>query len=370
MGTITSRKRQDGSTGYLARVRLKQGGVVIHAETQTFDRQQAAKAWIQKRETELAVPGALDKLKVDDPTVAHLIGQYITEAQRDYGRTKTQVLQTIQKTDFAQLKCSLVDSAAVVQWLQTLDCKPATRQNYLSHLSAVFALAQPVWRYPIHPAVMPEARVAAERMGLIGKSRQRNRRPTLDELDRLLTYFTDYEYRRARSPGKRPLPMVDLVMFALFSSRRQEEICLLQWEDFHDPLGQIWVRNMKHPGEKIGNDARVVLPDHALALLRQRHQPGAQGRIFPVNSKSISTNFTRACDLLGIPDLHFHDLRHEAISRLFEMGYTIPQAAGISGHRTWTSLKRYTHLHQDGDKYAHWPWLARLGLTPTPAQAS
>ncbi len=362
MGTITSRKRQDGSIGYLARVRIKQSGVVIHAETQTFDRQQAAQAWVKKRETELSAPGALDKLKADDPSISHLIGRYITEAQRDYGRTKTQVLQTIQKTDFAQLKCSQVDSAAVVQWLQTLNSKPSTRQNYLSHLSAVVALAQPVWRYPINSSVMQDARVAAERMGLIGTSRLRARRPTLDELDRLLEYFTDYEYRRARSPGKRPLPMVALIVFALFSSRRQEEICCLTWEDFNDQFGQIWVRDMKHPGEKIGNDVRVVLPDHALALIRKRKPTGAKGRIFPVLSKSISTSFTRACDLLGIQDLHFHDLRHEAISRLMEMGYTIPQAASISGHRTWSSLKRYSHLHQDGDKYADWPWLEKLGL--------
>jgi hypothetical protein len=41
--------------------------------------------------------------------------------------------------------------------------------------------------------------------------------------------------------------------------------------------------------------------------------------------------------------LHFHDLRHEGISRLFEMGRTIPQAASVSGHRSWASLQRYSH---------------------------
>ncbi|MEO0002919.1 MAG: hypothetical protein RLZZ22_611, partial [Pseudomonadota bacterium] len=202
MGTITPRKRKDGTTGYLARVRIKQGGAVVHAETQTFDRQQAAQAWVKKRETELAAPGALEKLKGEDPTIDKLIGRYIEEAERDYGRTKTQVLQTIRKSDFAQLQCSKVDSASVVQWLQTLNSKPSTRQNYLSHLSAVVTLAKPVWRYPIESSVTQEARVAAERMGLIGKSKHRTRRPTLDELDRLLDYFTEYEYRRARSPGK------------------------------------------------------------------------------------------------------------------------------------------------------------------------
>lgn len=359
MGTITPRKRKDGTTGYLARVRIKQGGAVVHTETQTFDRQQAAQAWMKKRETELSVPGAMEKLKGEDPTIEKLIGQYIEEAEHDYGRTKTQVLQTIQKSDFAQLKCSRVDSAAVVQWLQTLNSKPSTRQNYLAHLSAVVTLAKPVWRYPIESSVMQEARVAAERMGLIGKSKQRTRRPTLDELDRLLDYFTEYEYRRARSPGKRPLPMVDLTLFALFSSIRQEEISEITWEDYNDSLGQVMVRDMKHSGEKVGNDVRVVLPDHALSLVRRHMKPGAKGPIFPVNSKSVSASFTRACDILGIEDLHFHDLRHEAISRLFEMGLTIPQAASVSGHRTWASLKRYSHLEQSGDKYAGWKWLER-----------
>jgi len=214
-------------------------------------------------------------------------------------------------------------------------------------------------------------------MGLIGKSKQRTRRPTLDELDRLLTYFTDYHHRRANAPGKRPLPMVELVVFALFSARRQEEITSITWEDYNDTLGQIMVRDMKHPGEKTGNDVRVVLPDHALAMLRRKRRLDSCGPIYPLNSKSISASFTRACAVLGIEDLHFHDLRHEGVSRLFEMGYTIPQAASVSGHRTWTSLKRYSHMEQSGDKYAGWVWLERIGLTkphthtpPEPVQAT
>jgi integrase len=59
----------------------------------------------------------------------------------------------------------------------------------------------------------------------------------------------------------------------------------------------------------------------------------------------------------AIDDLHFHDLRHDGISRLFEMGKTIPQAASVSGHKSWQSLQRYAHLKQTGDKYAGWKWL-------------
>lgn len=66
---------------------------------------------------------------------------------------------------------------------------------------------------------------------------------------------------------------------------------------------------------------------------------GSEDFVFPgATTDAISASFTRACALLGIDDLHFHDLRHEGISRLFEMGRTIPQAASVSGHRSWISL--------------------------------
>ncbi|WP_244133623.1 tyrosine-type recombinase/integrase [Burkholderia gladioli] len=48
--------------------------------------------------------------------------------------------------------------------------------------------------------------------------------------------------------------------------------------------------------------------------------------------------------------MHFHDLRHEGASRLFEMGLNIPHVAAVTGHRSWSSLKRYTHLRHVGDR--------------------
>ena len=54
--------------------------------------------------------------------------------------------------------------------------------------------------------------------------------------------------------------------------------------------------------------------------------------------------FTRACQDLAIKDLHFHDLRHEGTSRLFEAGFAIEQVALVTGHKDWKMLRRYTHL--------------------------
>ncbi|PZO74545.1 MAG: hypothetical protein DI629_18440 [Mesorhizobium amorphae] len=79
--------------------------------------------------------------------------------------------------------------------------------------------------------------------------------------------------------------------------------------------------------------------------------------MFPYSTDAISANFTRATKVLGIENLHFHDLRHEGVSRLFEMGRSVPQAASVSGHRSWSSLQIYAHLRHSGDRFAGWKWL-------------
>ena len=115
------------------------------------------------------------------------------------------------------------------------------------------------------------------------------------------------------------------------------------------------LRDMKHPGDKIGNDVWCELVPEASAIIEA--MPRRDERIFPYTTDAISAAFTRACQIRSIEDLHFHDLRHEGVSRLFEMGRTIPQVATVSGHRSWSSLQRYTHLREVGDKYAEWKWL-------------
>ena len=85
--------------------------------------------------------------------------------------------------------------------------------------------------------------------------------------------------------------------------------------------------------------------------------PHKKDRIFPFNSDTVSRRFTEACAVLGIEDLHFHDLRHEGASRLAEIGRTVPQLMAVTGHRSMASLDRYTHVRQIGDKYEGWKWL-------------
>lgn len=353
MGTITPRKRRDGTIGHTAQIRIKRDGKIIYTEAQTFDRKPAAQLWLKKREAELAEPGALDKLKTADPTLAEVIDQYIKESRRDYGKTKKQVLRTIKASDLAGLRCSEIGSPQILEFARSLQAQPQTVANYLSHLAAVFAVARPAWGYPLDKQAIDDARTVARRIGVTSRARTRDRRPTLDELDRLMEHYAIAQRKRSDA-----IPMQDIIRFAIFSTRRLDEIVRITWEDLDTAHSEIIVRDMKNPGEKIGNDVRCTLTPEALAVIQA--QPTRAGRIFPFNGDSISASFTRACKTLGIEDLHFHDLRHDGVSRLFELGWTIPQAACVSGHRTWTSLKRYTHIRQTGDKYAGWKWLPGL----------
>lgn len=342
MGSILSRRRSDGSNAYMAKIVLKRNGAVIHRETQTFDKKAEARAWMARRETEIEQRG----LPTGD-TLADAIDRYVADSLKEIGRTKAQVLRAIQRHQIAAMPCAAIRSQHLVQFTRDLcrGCQPQTAGNYLSHLAAVFAIAQPAWGMPLDPAEMEAARRVTKRLGLISASHRRDRRPTVEEMDALMDLFA----RRAPQAA----PMDRLIAFAMFSTRRQEEIVRMRWRDLEQ--GRVLIRAMKHPGGTVGNDVWVDLPPEAERIARA--MPVRGERVFPYSTDAVSAAFTRACHILGIDDLHFHDLRHEGISRLFEMGWTIPHVAAVSGHRSWQSLQRYTHVRQTGDRWAGWRWL-------------
>jgi integrase len=375
VGTILSRKKKDGTPTHTATIIKKRDGEIVHRETKTFDRKKVAEVWIKKRETELDQPGAIERAqsKSEKVKLGQAIQRYIDESLKAIGKTKAQVLKTIKdEFDIAELVCDKITSADIVTLAQELAAggrQPQTVGNYLSHLGAVFAIANAAWQYHLDPKAMADAFIVTRRLGLTAKSNEREKRPTLDELDLLLNHFTERQNRRPQSAN-----MVKVIGFAIFSTRRQEEITRVKWADLDEKHSRVLVRDMKNPGEKVGNDVWCDLPDPALAIVKS--MPRAHECIFPYTTDAIGASFTRACLLLGIntddmpPEerLHFHDLRHDGVSRLFEKGLTIPHVAAASGHKSWTSLKRYTHLRQVGDKYAKWKWIPILtAQTKTPA---
>ena len=73
-------------------------------------------------------------------------------------------------------------------------------------------------------------------------------------------------------------------------------------------------------------------------------EPGRDGERKPYNFNKIWSGIKRD---LGMEDLRFHDLRHEAVSRLVEGGLSDQEVASISGHKSMQMLRRYTHLRAE-----------------------
>jgi integrase len=106
------------------------------------------------------------------------------------------------------------------------------------------------------------------------------------------------------------------------------------------------IRDRKDPEKKKGNDQTVPLLPEAWTIVEPLLEGRTEGSLFGVRPASVSTAFTRACQAVDPPilDLHFHDLRHRATAQFFRMGLDIPRVALLTGHKTWTMLRRYTDI--------------------------
>jgi integrase len=365
MATIRARKKADGSVSYTVQIRLKNKGSLVYQECQTFARKQAAQAWARKRETELAESGAIERANRKAATVKEMIDRYLSEMEkvRPLGKTKLATLKAISESYLGKLNDQDINSQVLVEyalWRMGREggtVQPQTAGNDLAHLGAVLSIARPAWGYAVDPHAMTDARRVLKKQGYNMKSRERDRCPTLEELDKLLIHFQGIQARRPTS-----INMLKMTGFALFSTRRQEEITRIQWTDLDEVGHRVLVRDMKNPGQKIGNDVWCHLPPEAWAILQT--MPKVLPEIFPYSAESVSTSWTRACQMLGIENLHFHDLRHDGVSRLFEMDWDIPRVASVSGHRDWNSMRRYTHLRGRGDAYESWKWLEKVLQAP------
>lgn len=128
---------------------------------------------------------------------------------------------------------------------------------------------------------------------------------------------------------------------------RQSEIIKLCWEhlDLKSRIAHL-------PDTKNGSKRDVPLSAKARdALIRLGVK--SKGNVFTYTSSGIKSTWRFMLGKLGIEDLHFHDMRHEAISRFFELGsLDMMEIAAISGHKSLSMLKRYTHLkaHKAGQE--------------------
>jgi len=347
MGSISARRRANGSTGYTAQIRLKHEGRIVHSEAETFSTRALAKEWLTRREAALEGQRARGEPVGRRMTMGELVAWYQGRERLDqpWGRSKRADLARLKAGSLSDIKVDALgrrEFIAYVEARRAAGAGPATAGNDVIWLRSVFKAAGAVLGIPVPLAALDEAGEYLRSARIVAKSRSRDRRLTADEERRILEHL-------ARRDGRGEILLVDVVQFALLTCRRQEEITRLQWADLNKEKGTALLRDAKHPRQKLGNHRVFKVPVAAWAIIdRQPRLTLPDGtldpRIFPFNPKSIGAAFARATKLLGIEDLTFHDLRHEATSRLFERGYSIQEVAQFSLHESWTTLKRYTHL--------------------------
>jgi integrase len=312
-----------------------------HSKCATFSSRAAAKQWAARVEGEIEELRASGIMQPRGLTVGDLIDRYTRELYpaKQWGRSKSADLAVLKKK-LGHVAADKINAAHIVNVFRDRHNEgagPVTISAQAGYLVGVLKVARSLWHLDVPVQAAQDARSALCNVGLVGKSNRRDRRVTDAEIAKIIEHF---EKRSTQAP------YADLVRFAVATGMRISEVCRLSWRDLNESNKTIVIRERKHPRDKLGNDQVVPLLDvggfDAFAIAKR--QPRGTARIFPFSEKTISSVFPRHMKMLGLEDLHLHDLRHEAISRLFEAGYRIEQVALVSGHRDWGMLRRYTHV--------------------------
>lgn len=314
--------------------------------TKTHPTKAAAALWARKIEGQL---DAGQPVEVDAVTVGDLIDAYrkLRDASRPISDSGNEhyMLKALKRLlgDKDARRLNTEDLVAYCKERKDEGAGPYTLNMDLSKLSTALRYAASA-KGILLPDSVGLARPLLSHLGLIGGGGKRERRPTEDELDRIVAYLTTPD-PALTPPGGRGAVYADAVLFAVATAMRRGEICRLLWADVDEAKKLVWIRDRKDPRKKTGNDQQVPLLPAAWAVVER--QPRGE-RIFPIEPGTLSKYFTEACRALSIPDLHLHDMRHEGTSQLFEQGYEIPQVALVTGHKKWDNLKRYTQLKPEG----------------------
>lgn len=325
--------------------------------SENFKTKQDAQRWAREKEHEI------DKGKFTPAGLRLTLGEIIqtyrdsmTEAK--IGRDKKLCLSRLKK-HLADVRLDELDNQRVLNYATLREgegCGPASLQNEMSYLRVALryggVLCEAGEATAVALARLTIAQDFLRHADRLKSSEERDRRPTLAELEKLEAYFA-----KRRSPT----PMWTLCLFAMATAMRLGEIVGpggITWEDVNIKRRTVVVRDRKDPNGVAGNDEVIPLLCGPVVwrgatvdpLELMKFAPASswcRGRVFPFAEGTISGAFGTACKSLQIDDLHFHDLRHEAVSRLFEHGLQIQEVALVSGHKNWKNLKRYTNLRPE-----------------------
>lgn len=258
-------------------------------------------------------------------TVGDLVAKYRDEVTvRKLSRhSETYILNAFLREKIAAIPLTKIRLADfhTYRYARLEKVKPGTVNREIGIIKHAFDVAMHEWGIPLKENPL-------KRMKKMRPQNGRTRRLEPGELEMLETFFSSI-----RNPY-----LVPMIHFAIETAMRRGEILAMKWKDIN------YRNNTLHiPVTKNGYSRIIPLTDRALDILQSLPSTHSE-HVFPTSSNAAKMAWQRLIERTDIDDLHFHDLRHEAISRLFEKGLSVPEVALISGHRDYRMLFRYTHL--------------------------
>lgn len=304
-------------------VQIRKSGYPV--QTKTFTTRSDAEKWATIIESEMERGVFVSRIEAEATLLREAIDRYRREilpskrgAASDESRLKTL------DTHFGVYKLASITSTAVAKYrderLKTVG--PQSVIHEINLLNRVLKAATMDWGIAL-PGGLPTAQVRKPT-----KPRGRDRRVSQDELDAILEHSESAE-------------LATIIALAVETAMRRGELAALTWANIDLKKCVTYL-----PKTKTDSPRSVPLSKAAVVALKQMPRHLREGKVFQLQAESISQAFERACEphRANLVDLRFHDLRHEATSRLFEKGLNVMEVAAITGHKTLDMLKRYTHL--------------------------
>ncbi len=297
-------------------------------QSETFPTRDAALKWARGTEAQLDRSPGGGTLLYQRTTIAEAIDRYLEKVtpQKRSARQETQRLGHLQRV-FGKYTFQSLGRREIAAYRDSrlaAGKAGATVVKELNSLCHLYEVARRDWGY-----ALPENPAKLVRKPPVARGRDRRLLPL--EYERL---------KRACTQSRSPL-IGHIVDLAIETGMRLGELLSLTWDTI-----DLQRRCASLDMTKNGEARTVPLSTRAIATLSALPRRFNDPRVFWCWSRpdAFENAWRRAVKTAGIKDLRFHDLRHEAVSRLFELGLNPMEVAAISGHKTLQALKRYTHL--------------------------
>lgn len=291
--------------------------------SQTFDLRKDAEKWARHQERLIDAGQWIDRTEAQQTTLADLLDRYGREVSstKRGGAIESIRLNALKRSPLAGYSVAAITGQLIANWrdYRSKEVSGSTVARELRLFSHVFSVAIKEWGIPLQ----------GNPVGLV-------RKPTPNKArDRVLSNAEKASLLDALDSCRNPW-IKPVVIFAMETAARRGEILSLTWDCVDLQRGTAKVDG------KTGARA-IPLSPPCVALLRSLPR-SLDGRVFPVTVEALKQAYERAVARAGIKDFTFHDLRHDALTRLAKKGLSVLELRAISGHTTANMLQRYVSI--------------------------